>query len=61
MTKYPQKMKLVTIEAGDDIGEVKAKRWKKIKIKLTLNLKAIACEFVAKNVVCGLVLWSVQK
>ena len=52
--------KLVTIEAGDDNDEVKAKRWKNIKIKLTLNLRAIASEFVTKNVMWGLVLWCVQ-
>ena len=43
-------------EAGDDNDEVKAKRRKNIKIKLTLNLRAIASEFVTKNVVCGRVL-----
>ena len=52
--------KLVTIEAGDDNDEGKAKRWKNIKIKLTLNLRAIVSKFVTKNVVCGLVLWFVQ-
>ena len=52
--------KLVTIEAGEDNDEVKAKRWKNNKMKLTLNLRAIASEFVTKNVMCGLVLWCVQ-
>ena len=42
--------KLVMIETGEDNDEVKAKRWKNNKMKLTLNLRAIASEFVTKNV-----------